>query len=145
MFGTIERHTDPDSGGTGDFLTKEDLKDRLIVFKVVEFDPQHEGEYGVTEKVVIDLLIVDGDRAGHVEDGFWAYGNLAKQIGRTVKVGASSVARVVSGSSKGRNPWYGVEFAISDDEYQQAMTAIANVQDGDGGTAAADKPRDIPF
>lgn len=107
----------------GDFVTKESLEGHLLVVTVKEFNSKHVGSYGLTNKVVVD--IIDLDHGNSVHEGTWFFSNLAAQIGRDLAVDESGVGRIISGPTKnGNGTWWGFEFSDTDEDVERGNAAL---------------------
>lgn len=120
-----------------DGLRKGDLLGALCVFKVLEYEPQAMTKYGSSAAVRCEVTVVDGPHAGRVEPGFFAAGNLARQIGDALDVGTMAPGRVRQGGSPTGRTWWGVEWAVAEEDLARAERAVT-------GTAGP-PPADAPF
>jgi hypothetical protein len=123
--GPVIKRITPDQAPKGEFADKEQLVGRLAIVTLKEFDDAYVGNFGRTEKAVVDILDVeDGTPQEHKD--FWCYGLLARQIAKYLDPGESGLGRVESGPSKtGGNPWYGFGFSDSDDDLKRAHEALS--------------------
>ena len=108
----------------GDRVTKEDLVGSLIVFAVEDYDPNHEGNYGPSPQVDVQLVIVTGLKAGQRLDRWRTWGVLAKQMG-AIGVGKTGIAKVASGAGKSGRRWFGLDWNVTPQETSLARTTVA--------------------
>lgn len=122
-------------------LSKNALVGSLVAVRVLGYDDEHMSRYGVGHKTELDLLVVDGEMAGLLEEQWTTYGELARQLGEqtpNVWIGC----RVTSGpGSAPGSRWFGADFEIGDDEFEQVEAAVRALGNG---TAPADGKKDKP-
>lgn len=121
-----------------DQLGKDDLVDALIVVNVLDYDPEKPTRYGLTPTLKARVVVVDGQHKGTVEPEFFAAGNLARQIGEALDVGGTCPGRIRKGKSSNGREWYGIEWAL-DEQDQTAAEAALKVSLGQTPTPATAK------
>ena len=109
-------------------ITKDSLVGRLVVFTVKSFDPDHEGSYGPSPQIDVEILVADGPNRGLYDPSWRTWGNLARQMG-AVAPGRTAVARVAAGKSGNGRSWYGLDWNITDRDIAEAKTAADTTQD----------------
>jgi hypothetical protein len=105
-------------GGTGEYATKEDLKDRLILVTMRDFDPAYKGQYEATARAEVDVIDVE---TGKEYLGFWAFSNLGSQLGEGLTEGETGLGKIVSGPTRnGKGTWWGFDWSEDDADSERA-------------------------
>lgn len=117
----------PSNGGSDydEMPTKADLKGALLVITLDKFDSSVATEYGDSAMAVCNIVVADGSFQHAVLDDWAAFGNLAKQIARGLKVGETGVGRIITGAGKTKgSTWWGIEWAEDAKDFAAADKAF---------------------
>jgi len=112
--------------GESNFIGKEDLVGEIIAVDIVDFDAQHDGKYGIGERIIVDLIVVTGEHARTQQNDTHFFGGLAKQLFEAAGGEGATVVRVTSGPSRFGTKWYGAD-PVSDKEFGEAQEVVAHV------------------
>lgn len=126
-----------------DGFTKEDLLNELIVVQVDDYDPKTPTKYGTSATLLATVTVVTGELAGVVEPRFYCAGNLARQIGEALDVGAMAPGRIIKGQSATGRDWFGIEWATDPGDLKAAETAVRGAQQ-QAAHKAAQRPTPQP-
>jgi hypothetical protein len=106
-------------------VTKDDLVNILSAVEIVDYDPDHEGSFGPSPKITVNIVEIDGPRSGARHMNRYFFGLLARQIGESAAPGETIVGRVQTGK-KGPHTWYGFGVSKDDADYDAAEAVVAN-------------------
>ena len=107
-----------EGNGTGEYATKEELKDRLILITMRDFDPAYKGQYEPTARAEVDIIDVE---TGKEYLGFWAFSNLGAQLGEGLTEGETGLGKIVSGPTRsGKGTWWGINWSEDEADYERA-------------------------
>ena len=109
----------------GDKPRKDDLVGSLVAITMRDYDGECVTKYGKQAMAEFDLVVVDGDRAGYVEEARREFGNLAQQIGDGLEPGDMGVGRYISGEGNQGRKWFGIEWAEDEGDFAAAEAALS--------------------
>lgn len=126
---TTDQFARPENGPAGDpdRPGKRQLVGALVIVKLLGYEPSYRnpnGKYDPQPMAEFDLVVVDGPHAGYTEKARREFGNLGKQIGTALEFGQQGVGRYVFG-----DPWYGIDWAEADADYEAASKALTGGED----------------
>jgi hypothetical protein len=113
---------------SGDRVAKDDLLDEPYLYETLEFDPEYQGNYGVTPRWVGRLVNI---KTGVIHDDVFLHGEAARQVGRDVEVGEVAPGVMTHGTNeKTGRQFYGVTWITEGKELEAAEAALLKLEAG---------------